>query len=649
MVGESGSLDGESWSLASKSFWTSDTLPMGWICDDEITGSLDCFFCDFSTSYKNRLLEHLKLKHPRSKPDFANDTVTEGRTSCHGGPKIRVTHRPSRNRAAGTTESFDEETSTHQMKVPCNSADLFSDNPSESSIEESFATEASSHHNVLTLPPSNIPQDFLPIDHAATLNEAQKTGDGFRLLQPTGFACLLCDFTTEALGKILKHCHSEHKINHAAPPPPIQVDDEIVPKLPRPVHNNSPELHLSEDDDEYDEGTEFQDGTVSILGCNGNSERSTINETSINAVAGQGTQNLASIPVPSNTFTCPHCNKRPLPRHKIRKHICRHYQEHFSSMASKIDKKILVCRHCVRQTLQDRNKRVFATKNPVRFARHLGLAHDLLDKTMIECGSETIKPGILRPRLVINLKRQINWDSSALEATWESSEKAPTISLGDIMAQKMFRSHLPVKRITKKVTNKVISIIKRHKMFSFQGTKITPEMLVRNSVRHRTRTKVLRVQYPEIPPDNVIRDSIRKRPKKKAKGKPRKRATTSKPVRLNHAVATHVVTRTSPRTPTVDSVVYTQAGQVTSPVVCGPGQGLWSPEYLRSETLLTLPNLGPPLYHSTPLRPLPVSAEIACARWRSKRTSESGKPIEINMVVAEPEEATERVIPFEEM
>jgi len=625
-------------------------------------------------------------KHPWAKPDVSNDTITDGRTSCHGGPKIREPYRPGINCAARippeTGEGEEGHLSTEariDTSVGLSSVDKLSQTSADA-IDSS-----NDHHNILTLPPFNIPEDFFPTYHRPASEERRV---GFRVMQPVGFACLFCPHVAKTFGPIIKHLNSKHKFGTVFTPP--------IPPSPRIVHHTpeltcpkvgdqsprwktqenpgaaSPELrlHLSEDEDDFD----LHDAqTTAYCGPNQpNSEKFTVDKSSSPGSKGQNPDTLHRLPVA--TFSCPHCDKRPLPRDKIRKHICRHYEEHFASQALKTASGNLVCRHCLKHRLKGGNTGggVFVTKNSIRFARHLGLEHDLLDGAMISCGQGDVMTNkaaagrSLRPRLVVTLRRQFDWDSPSLEDNWQvSREAAPKVSVGDILAQKMFRSHVPIRRVSQKVTRKVIGIIKRHKMLHIQNPKITPEMIIRNATRRRTKARPLKVQYPDVAPDLLIQDSLRK-PKTIRRGNnTKKKRATGNPDPAQCAPFRQqvpVVPRHSAATPSVDSLVVSQAGSRRT-FLRGIG------DYVRSETILTLadglgtalyqtppddtphPLFPPftPLYHSTPVRPLPVSAEVGCSRWRAKRSSESGKPVKIDMVIAEPDEATERIIPFEEM
>ena len=76
------------------------------------------------------------------------------------------------------------------------------------------------------------------------------------------------------------------------------------------------------------------------------------------------------------------------------------------------------------------------TGSEIGFARHMGLAHNRLDDTIIKCGD-----GGFWPRLVVILKKKINFDDLTLEETWESTSALHTkVAFGKVIANRMFRS-----------------------------------------------------------------------------------------------------------------------------------------------------------------------------------------------------------------
>ena len=238
------------------------------------------------------------------------------------------------------------------------------------------------------------------------------------------------------------------------------------------------------------------------------------------------------------------------------------------------DGRRLVCKLCLVKSLGRQptgEGGVFVTKNPIHFSRHLGLRHNLLDNTIIECGQT------LRPRLSVTLRKRVNWDDPCLDDTWEVS-RPPRVALGALAARQMFTSHVRLRRINKKTVSRAIRIIKANKIVQIQCPKITPDQLIRNSARQRTKPK-------------PVADT--------------KRVTATR----------------GALTPSVTSLVVTQAG--SSRVKRG------RQEFLKSEVFLTCLRRRhfSTDYHALPVKPLPISSEIGCARWRSQRSSESGKPI----------------------
>ena len=202
-------------------------------------------------------------------------------------------------------------------------------------------------------------------------------------------------------------------------------------------------------------------------------------------------------------YSCPYCARIPLARKKIRKHICRHFKDYFASLALKSGK-FLVCKDCLVKSLGNAEARPFVTGvvlnifffqscpaclcakvgpcpllvwwyygsallavpfpvntwregkvimmcdnflfetrldwlvtgSEIGFARHMGLAHNRLDDTIIKCGD-----GGFWPRLVVILKKKINFDDLTLEETWESTSALHTkVAFGKVIANRMFRS-----------------------------------------------------------------------------------------------------------------------------------------------------------------------------------------------------------------
>ena len=53
----------------------------------------------------------------------------------------------------------------------------------------------------------------------------------------------------------------------------------------------------------------------------------------------------------------------------------------------------------------------------------------------------------------------------------------------------LFRTHVPVKRMTKKTTLKVQRVLKQNKIVHVKCPKITPDQLIRNAIKRRTKAK----------------------------------------------------------------------------------------------------------------------------------------------------------------
>ena len=72
-------------------FWTPETVHFGYVSHEEEDQDhqLECVFCEFSSYYKVKFLQHLVRAHPNSVPDAINQDIVDGKTSCRGGPRVR--------------------------------------------------------------------------------------------------------------------------------------------------------------------------------------------------------------------------------------------------------------------------------------------------------------------------------------------------------------------------------------------------------------------------------------------------------------------------------------------------------------------------------------------------------------------------------
>ena len=69
-------------------FWTPETVHFGYVSHED-DDRLECVFCEFSSYYKVKFLQHLVRAHPNSVPDAINQDILDGKTSCRGGPRVR--------------------------------------------------------------------------------------------------------------------------------------------------------------------------------------------------------------------------------------------------------------------------------------------------------------------------------------------------------------------------------------------------------------------------------------------------------------------------------------------------------------------------------------------------------------------------------
>jgi len=600
-------------------FWTPETVHFGYVSHEEEDQDhqLECVFCEFSSYYKVKFLQHLVRAHPNSVPDAINQDIVDGKTSCRGGPRVRVARVPGKRWRKTSEEDLSED----------------SDNESSTSVigapmDDQLQNEAFGEgDDQYILPPINSndpPKSFFAVARSPPPTCDDKSA-GFRVLNPVlkELCCLFCHYRAWTLGPMLKHLQTSHDFDSSRSPrkKTVSPPNKSVAEDPEPAVQNpsaSPELnlHLSEDEDELnlsreeDINNDSDEVDVVVIDIKDRKKSSRIDQEGTGACPKSKPQIGSQEPDGNNngqmaqTYSCPYCARIPLARKKIRKHICRHFKDYFASLALKSGK-FLVCKDCLVKSLGNAEARPFVTGSEIGFARHMGLAHNRLDDTIIKCGD-----GGFWPRLVVILKKKINFDDLTLEETWESTSALHTkVAFGKVIANRMFRACVPVKRMPKKTTLKVQRVLKQNKIVHIKCPKITPDQIIRNAIKRRTKTKV-----------------------------------TSKSVAIRPAPTLIVDTFTT------TSLVIAQAGSVSS---CKTNISE-PPRELQSETFLTVPGLDSSTVYDgiSTFKPLPISREISCSRWRSHRSSESGSAVKVKLYVKDPTddiEPFERIVPFEEM